>query len=86
MQALKRVRKRKGRCYELALKVMLDEPGAKCFTLVHGRVRGPDGRLTGRAWILVDGGRVYDPVLDRYFEPAVYADIPYRGRSELHEG
>jgi hypothetical protein len=73
MQALKRIRKRKGRCYELALKVMLDEPGADNFTLVHGRVRAPDDSSTGHAWI-VDGGRVYDPVLDRYFDPAVYAD------------
>jgi hypothetical protein len=73
MQTLKRIRKRKGRCYELAMKVMLDEPGAEKFTLVHGRVM--TDREIGHAWIIVDDGRVYDPVLDRYFDPAKYADI-----------
>jgi hypothetical protein len=75
MQALKCIRKRKGRCYyELAFKVTLDEPDADGFTLVHGRVRGTAGGSTGHAWIILDDGRVYDPVLDRYFDPAVYAD------------
>ncbi len=44
MKSLSRVRKRKGRCYELAFKVMLKEPGAEQFTLIHGRLtRALDG-------------------------------------------
>jgi hypothetical protein len=38
MKTLKRVRKTGGRCYELAGKIMLNEPGAERFTLVHGRL------------------------------------------------
>jgi hypothetical protein len=61
MRSLRRVRKRRGRCYELAFRVMHEEPGAERFVLVHGVV---GGRL-GHAWIELDDGTVYDPVLDQ---------------------
>jgi hypothetical protein len=62
MKSLKRIRKRAGRCYELALKVMTEEPGAEKFTLVHGR--GPLG--VPHAWVETGDGRVYDAVADSY--------------------
>jgi hypothetical protein len=70
MKSLARVRKRNGRCYELAFRVMLDEPGADGFTLIHGRV-GP--AMIGHAWIDLNDGRVYDPVRDSYVQGEGYA-------------
>lgn len=71
MKSLRRVRKRHGRCYELALKIMSREPGAERFALVHGYIghRMP----IGHAWIETGDGRVYDPVDDRYLPAAEYA-------------
>jgi hypothetical protein len=70
MKSLKRVRKRGGRCYELALKIMLYEPGAELFTLVHGRLDRPwsDGNAH-HAWIELNDGRVYCTTWKKY-EPA----------------
>jgi hypothetical protein len=69
MESLKRIRKRHHRCYELALKVMLDEPEADRFTLVHGTYVVGGVLRTGHAWIELDDGRIYDVVSDNY-EPA----------------
>jgi hypothetical protein len=44
MKTLQRIRKRQGRCYELAGRVMLNEDGSETFTLVHGVVS------SGFAW------------------------------------
>jgi hypothetical protein len=69
MKSLKRIRKRNGRCYELALKAMLDEPGGERFTLVHGRVRQDptlSGAIIGHAWIETGDGMVYCPSFNRY--------------------
>ena len=65
MKCLRRVRKRLGRCYELAFRIMFEEPGAEKFALVHGHVSTLRG-VIGHAWIEIGDGRVYDPVLDRY--------------------
>jgi hypothetical protein len=70
MKSLERVRKREGRCYELAWRVMCDEPGADHFTLVHG-CAGPN--LIGHAWIDLNDGHVYDPVRNEYVLAADYA-------------
>jgi hypothetical protein len=72
MKCLKRIRKRLGRCYELAFKVMLDEPGAETFALVHGYVH-MHGHALGHAWIETGDGRVYDTGLDRYMPRDEYA-------------
>jgi hypothetical protein len=68
MESLKRVRKRKGRCFELALKAMMDEPAEADLRLVHGTVRMVTGERMTHAWLLLPDGRIYDVVLDRYFE------------------
>src|ERR1035437_3222303 len=72
MESISRLRKRHGRCYELALRVMLHEPGAERFTLIHGRISQikNDDYLINHAWINLNDGRIYDPVLDKYI-PAV---------------
>jgi hypothetical protein len=65
---MKSPRKREGRCYELALRVMLN-PEAETWTLVHGSVVSlsydPPSRI-GHAWIELPDGRIYDPASDRY--------------------
>jgi hypothetical protein len=69
MERLKRIRKRHGRCYELAGLAMLYERGSEEFVLAHGKVNfadGPDGRMA-HAWIILPDGRVYDPVLNKYY-------------------
>jgi hypothetical protein len=70
MRSLRRVRKRRGRCYELAFRVMHEEPGAERFVLVHGVV----GKRFGHAWIELDDGTVYDPVYDPVSDRCVPAD------------
>jgi hypothetical protein len=69
MKSLKRIRKRTGRCYELACKVMLEEPDAERFTLIHGRTgfcEGDPYPTRHHAWIDMNNGQIYDPVIDRY--------------------
>jgi len=55
-----RPRKRQGRCYELAFKLLTDDP---TWTLVHG-VANSGGADIGHAWLERDGW-VFDPVLNR---------------------
>src|SRR5262249_55357576 len=59
MKCLRRVRSRHGRCYELCGRIMLEEPGAESFMLVHGRFC--EGR--GHAWIELSDGRIYDSTI-----------------------
>jgi len=69
MKSLAKIRKRKHRCYELAATVMLFEPGADRFTLVHGRispVQDRPGWRIGHAWIELNNGCIYDAVEDSY--------------------
>jgi len=80
MKSLVRITKRQGRCYELACNVMLDEPGAKRFTLVHGNIFNVWGRID-HAWIEVGNGLIYDPTHNRY-ETA--AEFMIRNRAEVH--
>ena len=65
-------RKRKGRCYELALRgALLD--GASNWRVVHGEVLMADGETRmGHAWLQAEE-RVYDPVLDRCFSWSAYS-------------
>lgn len=64
MRSLRRVRRRLHRCYELTFKVILEEPGAEKFVLVHGYIY-IDGTAVGHAWIEIGDGRVYDATLNR---------------------
>ena len=68
---MRRIRKRQGRCYELAARVMLNEDGSETFTLVHGVVSsGFAWRRVGHAWIELPDGKVYEPVLNEYMTKA----------------
>ena len=76
VRALRRIRKRKGRCYELTVKALTsDDPEAVGARLVHGTVSAALGRMNhpypwirmDHAWIVLADGRIYDPVLDKYF-------------------
>jgi hypothetical protein len=69
MKTASRVRNRRHRCYELANGIMLEEPGADKFKLVHGIIHG----WVGHAWIEVPGDQVYDPVRNTYTLRRVYA-------------
>jgi hypothetical protein len=85
VKSLSRIRKRNGRCYELALKAMLDEPGADRFMLAHGRVSMiPNSTrhdcFMDHAWIILDDGRIYDPVLNAYMQRSQFES---RYRAEL---
>ena len=55
-----RLRKREGRCYELALRGCLQAPE---WELVHGECNGHNGTRIGHAWLELDG-EAYCPVLD----------------------
>jgi hypothetical protein len=86
MKSLRRIRNRHKRCFELAMKVMLEEPGAEKFTLVHGRTGfGPDDAWPARehAWIELLDGRVYDVVLDRTFTMDEY--VAWWGSIEIDD-
>jgi hypothetical protein len=67
IKSLERIRKRLGRCYELAAKVMLNEAESDRFTLIHGTVGG-----LGHAWIELGDGRIYDTTLNRYYPSGQY--------------
>jgi hypothetical protein len=79
MKSLARIRKRQGRCYELAVTVMLGEAEADQWVMVHGRLKlakafGRPG-LEGwydHAWIVLDDGRIYDVVHDHYSSSEQY--------------
>ena len=59
---IKRIRKREGRCYELAMRGCLQAPE---WELVHGECNGHPGAGTiGHAWLEFDG-EAYCPVLDK---------------------
>ena len=55
-----RLRKREGRCYELALRGCLQAPE---WELIHGECNGHNGTRIGHAWLEFDG-EAYCPVLD----------------------
>src|SRR5262249_56703071 len=55
MKSLSRVRKRWKRCYELAWRVMIEEPGSERVRLVHGWA--PQGRPGGNMlWYVLPMG------------------------------
>jgi hypothetical protein len=66
---------RQGRCYELALHAILNEPGAEYFILVHGRIHdAAHNRVIAHAWLEI-GSSVYDVVMDGYFSMTDYMTI-----------
>jgi hypothetical protein len=78
MKSLRRIPNRIGRCYELCGMVMINEPDAKRFKLVHGRITPPTPSIHGfegrifHAWIELPDGRVYDTTYDQYYDQADY--------------
>jgi len=57
---------RAGRCYELALKHVLEQQEG---TLIHGEVWNPKlGRMIGHAWVETETGYIYEPVSAQYFK------------------
>lgn len=64
-----RLKKREGRCYELAFWGAARAPE---WVIVHGECVGPYGLgRMGHAW-LEHAGVVYDPVLDKLFDASEY--------------
>ncbi len=86
-----RTRRRQGRCYELALKILQSNVAGAAF-LAHGTVLGDTGHARrqriGHAWLLVgDGAIIYEPVTDQFYTPSdwmrVYAAIEVRRYSRI---
>jgi hypothetical protein len=65
MKSLRRIRNRRHRCFELAFKVMMEEPEAERLTLVHGYRYN---KCIDHAWVETDDGRVYDVVEGIYYD------------------
>lgn len=63
---------RKSRCFELAANAIVGQlgpallPGAGCL-LVHGSIGLLSGRI-GHAWLLLPGGRLWEPIRARVYE------------------
>jgi hypothetical protein len=85
MKSLRRIRKREGRCYELAARAILFDPEAVrlSLVLVHGEINGPPEQTNpghasftriGHAWIEASDGRTYDPVRDEWMDTPEYVD------------
>jgi hypothetical protein len=76
MKSLKRVRKRHGRCYELAFRAVTEAPEAEGLKLVHGSavLNLVAGERVDHAWVLLPGSHVYDPVFDLYFTERDFAE------------
>lgn len=70
------IRPRMGRCYELALKTVYENPGQEGITLVHGLIYHPrTGYALHHAWVEFthEGERiVYDTTMDDYLPKEVY--------------
>jgi len=74
MKSLAKIRKRLSRCYELAAKAMLYEPGADQWVLVHGSGVNPDhGVRLHHAWIELNDGRVQIPTSTNPLAPNLSA-------------
>lgn len=58
---IKRIRKRVGRCYELAMRGCMQAPE---WELIHGECDVCSGGRIGHAWLEFDG-EAYCPVLDK---------------------
>jgi hypothetical protein len=71
VETLKRVRKRQGRCYELAYRAMSYEPEAHKWKLVHGSILR--SMRVAHAWVLLpEVDQIYDPVFNKYFGAREY--------------
>jgi hypothetical protein len=70
-----RARNRKHRCYELALKGILQE-GAEGFLLIHGRKLLDDRIPISHAWLFdPTTKRIYDAVEDRWYPETEYPGV-----------
>jgi hypothetical protein len=63
-KCLRRISRRDKRCYELAFRVIFQEPGAENWTLCHGFKSF--GIAIPHAWIETDDGLAYDTTLDSW--------------------
>ena len=66
-------RKRQGRCYELAGQGILNTTSNDSVLLCHGLVTNLDGTTIDHAWLEVDEGQIYDPVLDKVISLRMYS-------------
>lgn len=61
------LRPRQGRCFELAGKFILADE-SKTSVLVHGTVDAGRSKMPiEHAWIVLEDGRIYEPVEDTFF-------------------
>lgn len=60
---------RLGFCYVLAGRKILDHPNA---LLVHGSVQGDDKPRIHHAWIIIEDGRIWEPVTNQVFNPMLW--------------
>ena len=67
----KRIRKRAGRCYELAMRGCMQAPE---WELVHGECDVRSGGQIGHAWLEFDG-EAYCPVLDDTMPVSVFLRV-----------
>jgi len=75
MKCLALIKRRQGRCYELAYRAMLYEPGAEQFSLFRAaQLPGAGEMIAPHAWVELDDDRVYDPVRDKYYTADEYAE------------
>jgi hypothetical protein len=85
VKSLSQIHDRAGRCYELALTVVLNEPAGADLRLAHDWYTMPiglgdrtiPGAVDGHAWILLLDDRVYDVIADKYFPQYEHA-VRYR--------
>jgi hypothetical protein len=61
-----KIRKRDGRCFEIAYLSLMALPAGTPWRLVHGVANGHPGQRITHAWLSLDG-KVWDPVLDKFF-------------------
>ncbi len=65
----KSLRSRLGQCYVLSGRYVSSHPGS---TLVHGSIEGMGNPRIGHAWVELEDGQIFDPIVNQTFDPYVY--------------
>lgn len=61
---------REGRCYELAARFVSKNEGC---VLVYGSAElGVEGKRIDHAWVETDGGFIWEPITDGFYEPDAF--------------
>lgn len=63
---------RLGRCYELAARYAIDNPGS---TLVHGSIQGMGAPRIGHAWVVDADGEVFEPTGGKHWDEMVFEEF-----------